>query len=80
MAESCGLIRGIRTGEIVGYDMGGNAIEADEETGLHLVNGACCQQGICDELWDFIDPIVADNLVKNGVPYCGKILSNPMFY
>jgi len=80
MAETCGLVRGIKTGEIVGYDLGGNPIEADEETGLHLVSGACCQQGICDELWQFIEPSIADNLIKNGVPYCGKILNNPLFY
>ena len=40
VAEVAGLIRPIKDGEVVGFDLGGNAIEADEQTGVHLVNGA----------------------------------------
>ena len=80
VAESAGLIRPITEGEVVGYDLGGNAIECDEQTGVHLVNGACCREGTCAEVWEMLEPSVADNLIRSGIPYGGKIFSNPLYY
>ena len=80
VAEVAGLIRPIKDGEIVGYDLGGNAIEADEQTGVHLVNGACCMQGTCAEVWGMLEPSVADDLIRCGIPYEGKLLDNKVNY
>jgi hypothetical protein len=80
VAEVAGLIRPIKDGEVVGYDLGGNAIEADEQTGVHLVNGACCMAGTCAEVWEMLEPSVADNLIRCGIPYEGKLLDNKVSY
>jgi hypothetical protein len=54
--------------DVVGFDLGGNEIVADD-TGLHLANGGCCATGSCHTLWRYVDKTLIPELLKCGVPY-----------